>query len=226
MSRVFALVEGQTEQAFVREVLAPALAPKGVFLTGGLMGKPGCKGGVRPWASARREILAALKQDRRRHCTTMFDYYGLPNDWPGAEEAKGAPFALAAGTIEQAILADVSAELEDSSAQCRFVPYIQLHEFEALLFSDTETLANVLHRPDLKGQLHGIVSECAEPEGIDDDPETAPSKRILSIAPAYQKPLHGAIAAKRIGLERMRQACPHFNAWVTRLEALEPEKRT
>ena len=95
MSRVVAIVEGYTEQAFCREVLAPALGAKGVSLEAQLVGKPGHKGGVRSWESARRDILNALKQQPDRACTTMVDYYGLPGDWPGVRQAKRNRPALA-----------------------------------------------------------------------------------------------------------------------------------
>ena len=220
MSRVLALVEGRTEQTFVREVLAPGLSSKGVFLSATMIGKSGHKGGVRVWASARRDIMAALKQDLRRCCTTMLDYYALPGDWPGSSEAREKPFDQAASVIERAIHGDICRELGDSFDPRRLIPYIQMHEFEALLFSDTDILSGVLPCPEAKSALDQIVAECKEPEGIDDNPKTAPSKRLLDLAAGYQKVLHGAIAAQRIGLARMRTACPHFRDWLERLEAL------
>ncbi len=224
MNRVLALVEGRTEQTFVGAVLAPELSLRGVHLTASVIGKPGHKGGTRRWASVRRELLTALKQDQRRYCTTMFDYYALPKDWPAANEAKAKLFTEAAGVIEQAIQADICRELGDHFDQSRLIPYIQMHEFEALLFSETGVLAEVIQRPDLKGHFDAIIAECGEPEAIDDNPETAPSKRIATQASNYQKILHGAIGARRIGLSRMTQACPHFGEWIRRLEALGPQQ--
>ena len=219
MSRVRALVEGQTEQAFVRAVLAPHLGACGVSITATMIGKPGRRGGVRPWPVVRNDILATLKQDNAICCTMMFDYYGLPPDWPGRSEARRKrQVSTKAEAIEQAIYADVCDELGESFDGARFLPYIQMHEFEALLFSDTGVLAEAMQRPHLRSRLDAIVQECGKPEGIDDDPETAPSKRIRTIVSGYQKVLHGIIAAKRIGLPAMRERCPHFAEW---LEALE-----
>jgi hypothetical protein len=226
MSRVLALVEGQTEQTFVREVLAPDLGRLGVFLSASLIGKPRHKGGVRPWASARADILTALKQDQHRYCTTMFDYYGLPTDWPGRRTALPRPYREAVSTIERAVHEEICGELGDSFDQSRFVPYIQTHEFEALLFAEPQILADVAQCPSLSDHFEEIVAECGEPEAIDDHPETAPSKRILGVAPSYQKVLHGTIAAKQIGLAKMKQACPHFGEWVGRLEALGSREAT
>jgi Domain of unknown function (DUF4276) len=60
----------------------------------------------------------------------------------------------------------------------------------------------------------------SSPEHINDDPLTAPSKRILKCCDGYEKPLHGSLIAIDIGLEAIRQQCQHFNQWLLRLENL------
>ena len=102
----------------------------------------------------------------------------------------------------------------------RFVPYVAMHEFEALLFSDCEGFARSVGRPSLAPSLQTIRDSCASPEDIDDSPHTAPSKRIQTIMPKYQKPHHGKLAAKEIGLPAMRAACPQFRRWLERLEEM------
>jgi Domain of unknown function (DUF4276) len=224
MSRVRALVEGQTEEGFVREVMAPSLGAGGVFITSTRIGKPGRRGGIRSWPAVRKEILATLRHDPAIHCTTMFDYYGLPSDWPGrcgAGQAKQVTDK--AHAIEQAMHDDVCGELGGSFDRARFLPYIQMHEFEALLFCDTGVLAEVVQLAYIRSRLDEIVEECGEPEGIDDDPRTAPSKRIRAHVPRYQKVIHGIIAAKRMGLATMRERCPHFAQWIRALEQLGQE---
>jgi len=220
MSRVLALVEGPTEQSFIKQVLAPELHHLGVYLTAAIIGKPGHKGGIRSYESIRREILAVLKQDQQRYCTTMFDYYGLPAGWPGKTVISGSP-SIIAGLIEQAMLQDVCSILGQAAATSRLIPYIQMHEYEALLFSEPATLATAVgQRTSLGGIFEAIVNECGEPEAIDDRPDTAPSKRIKNHVRDYNKVIHGTIAAQRIGLPKMRQRCPHFSEWVARLETL------
>ena len=221
MSRVRELVEGRTEQTFVRDVLAPSLATHNVFVSPTMTGKPGHRGGVRPWAVVRRDILATLRQDAEVYCTTMFDYYGLPVDWPGQSRARRARSSQTkASAIEEAILSDVQQAQGRTFKPARFVPYIQMHEFEALLFSDPRVFAESLQRPGLRASLESIVTECVEPEEIDDDPRTAPSKRLRALVNGYQKVVHGIIAAKRIGLTTMRVQCPHFAKWLEALEHL------
>jgi hypothetical protein len=222
MSRVLALVEGQTEQAFVKQLLAPELSARNVFVTAALIGKPGHKGGIRPYEVLRGDILKVLKQDQRQFCTTMFDYYGLPAAWPGKGDRPGSPSSLAE-SIEHAMRDDIACAMGEGFVPARFIPYIQMHEFEALLFSDPGALASVLDPSGLTAVLEKIVEQCGDPERIDDNPEGAPSKRIIQHSHRYSKVVHGTIAAQRMGLAKMRDRCPHFADWVTRLEALAPQ---
>ncbi len=104
----------------------------------------------------------------------------------------------------------------------RFIPYFQMHEFEALMFSDPAIFADAIGRPDLRSDFAEIRQKFDSPEHIDDSPVTAPSKRILALYPEYEKPLMGETATKAIGLPRIRQECPLFNAWLAKLESLPP----
>ena len=118
--------------------------------------------------------------------------------------------------------ADIRHEMGDVFFPVRFIPFVIMHEFEALLFSDCAAFSRGIGRPDLQQQLQAIRDIFATPEEINDSPITAPSKRVLQIIPNYQKPFLGPLAALEIGLERMRQECPHFDAWLTRLEQVPP----
>jgi hypothetical protein len=153
MSRVLALVEGQTETQFVKGLLGPHLANKGVYLTARMVGKVGRRGGARRWPVTRRDIVATLKEDPEQYCTTMFDYYGLPTDWPGVAEVKRKPFREGAALLEEHVRDAICDQLGQSFNSQRFVPYIQLHEFEALLFSDPAILADVIQPPELEAIL-------------------------------------------------------------------------
>ncbi len=220
MSRVLALVEGQTEVKFVKDVLAPALERNGVNLAATMIGKPGRRGGVLKWPTTRKELAGRLKEDPGRFCTTMFDYYGLPDDWPSLAEAKSQSPGEGVELIEQSIREEIASLIGDALDPGRFIPYIQLHEFEAILFSDTSILAKTVQRPDLQGEFARILGQCGAPEEINDGRTTAPSKRIIALVSSYQKTLHGIIAAKQIGLDKIRGACPHFDQWLRRLEQL------
>jgi hypothetical protein len=218
--RVLAFVEGPTEEKFIREIVASALIPRNVFIAATTPGMKRSQGGVQPWARIRRELLRYLKEDSSRFVTTMFDYYGMPTDWPGRNLAHPQVHCRKAATVEKAMLEDISEAMGDAFNRQSFIPYIQIHEFEALLFSAPDILGKVIPKQGITHNLQTIAKSFRTPEEIDDDPNTAPSKRIFRLFQQYQKVLHGSIASRRIGLLLMRQKCPHFDEWVMKLESL------
>lgn len=220
MSRVIAVVEGQTEQGFIREILAPWLSARGVSITARLVGRPGRKGGVGEYQRARRDMLVLLKQEKGTTITTMFDFYGMPVSWPGRSQARSTPFAKKAQTVEAAIAKDITEELGISFDGGRFLPYVQMYEFEALLFSQPPIICEVLRCPNLEASCQKIRDDFPTPEEINDSPLTAPSKRLAKLFAGYQKHLHGLITATRVGVEVMRLECPHFAEWLRSLEGL------
>ena len=225
MNRILIHVEGQTEAIFVNEVLAPYLYQYGYESIGArLMGNArqrSRRGGVKPWASVRRGLLNHLREDSDRAVGVMVDYYGMPTDWPGRIEATDlSPAGRAATTIEEALIEDISQVLGNNFDPSRFVPYVMMHEFEAILFSDCAASAASIGLPDLACALQGIRDRFENPEEIDDSPEGAPSKRIKKLVSGYEKPLMGNLAVMGIGLTRIREDCPHFRGWLGNLEVL------
>lgn len=220
MIRVHVICEGQTEELFVNELLSPAFWPKGIQLVPSLVGKPGHKGGNFKFERLQTDVRNRLLSDRTSYCTTFFDYYGLPESFPG----KAASNALTvpeqkAGAVQQAMTDRLQVNL-GGDAMRRFVPFVQMYEFEALLFSDPQAFATGIDRLELVDRLEKISSSFDSPEHINDSPQTAPSKRIEQLIPGYEKPLVGALAAKAIGLEKMRAECLLFDAWLESLERL------
>ena len=220
------IVEGQTEEAFVKRMLKPHLASWsiGVFVhcvTTKRKGGHKYRGGVLKHWQVRRDIEIWMKEDQNQDArfTTMFDLYGLPADFPGYQEAKQAndPYKRVR-VLEDAMGQDIS----DS----RFIPYFQLHEFEALLLSDPQKL--YLQFDDSIGGVRKfveMVSEFESPEVINDGATTAPSKRIIEAIPEYKgmKVSAGPIVAEKIGLTAIRRKCKHFEEWLSKLEALAGE---
>lgn len=229
MNEAGVIVEGETELAFVRTMLAPHLHTKGITLWARLPGHIRRQGGAQSWSVIRNDIIRTLKERTGRYCTTMFDFYALPQDWPGRPEASGLSWDKRGAHMEGALLEDLLRHMGSDFRRERFIPYVQVHEFEALLFSDVHRLGSVLKEirgsghPGIVEQLKSILKDAGTPEAIDDSPDSAPSKRILSLISAYKKPLHGILAAQRIQLPVMRAACPNFHQWVSRLEALGVE---
>jgi len=169
------------------------------------------------------DIARHLKEDPGCVATTLVDYYGLPQGegraWPGRAKAATLPAAEKARCVEDAVLADLTAAMGNRFDARRFIPFVAMHEFEGLLFSDCAAFSRGIGRPELESGLREIRDQVATPEEIDDSPVTAPSKRVEALVPGYEKPLLGVLAILEIGLARIRAECPHFNEWVTRLEA-------
>lgn len=227
MTRLLVHVEGQTEETFVNRLLAPHLSHFGVWASARLLGNArqrNRRGGIKGWDEARRDLANRLREDGESVATLMVDYYGLPTvgqrAWPGRLQARLMPFHLRATTVQDALLADISAEMGGQFDQARFVPFVVMHEFEGLLFSECNQFATGIGRPDLAMHFQAIRDAFGTPEEINDSPVTAPSKRILELMPGYQKPTLGLFAATEIGLNTIRASCPNFAAWLTALENL------
>jgi hypothetical protein len=225
MARLLVHVEGETEEEFVTNVLRDHLLANGYSgVSQRILGKPGQQG-IGPWPSARRDIIAHLKEDPTCVMTTMVDYYGLPKSggraWPGRAEAGARQGTAKAELVEKAILDEIATKIGSGFHPRRFVPHVVLHEFEGLLFSDCAAFSRAIYRPDLETALRQIREQFPTPEDINDSPDTAPSKRVnVLMGGRYEKPLLGTLAALEIGLDRIRQECPHFDGWLTRLEAV------
>ena len=121
--------------------------------------------------------------------------------------------------LEDAILQSIRQGTTRRVDRRTVVPYVQKHEFEGLLFSDVAKFASVGLGEDAIRMLQGIRAQFRTPEEINDDKNTAPSKRILSVFPRYRKTLHGPRVIEQIGLPRIRAECPGFDQWVTCLES-------
>jgi hypothetical protein len=226
MIRLNVTAEGQTEQEFALRVLAPHLETHAVFVRKPRLSAIGKKrgqvhrGGALRYLLLKNDIVRWLKEDRQPDArfTTMIDLYGLPKDFPGYEEARKVSDCYQ--RVEK-----LEAALREDIDDRRLIPYIQLHEFEALLLSSPEKFAGDSPYSGTKNQIENLLRLCAEfdtPEKIDDGEQTAPSKRIGAEIPGYlrAKPTAGPIIAAAIGIEAMRAKCPHFDQWLRALEQL------
>jgi hypothetical protein len=218
--RVHVICEGQTEEMFVKELLADKFIPRDIFLAPTLIGKPGHKGGNVKFERLLTDVRARLLADKKSYCTTFFDFYGLPDNFPGKAEAtqKGTA-AQKARTLLNALTKTLQGKL-GADPMRRFIPYVQMYEFEGLLFSDPKKLAQGMDQEALEAAFQKIRNDFESPEDINNNSLTAPSKRIMTEFPAYDKPIHGSLAAMEIGLKTIRRECPQFDAWIRNLENL------
>lgn len=217
MTRVYLLVEGQTEEAFVRELLEPHYARLGLYLSPIIVRtSQGYKGGVVSYAKIKPQLVRLCGQDASAHVSTLFDLYALPQDFPGKTAA--AYPSMGSGS-QKAIFLEV--QLAQDINKANFIPNLMVHEFEALLFAQPDKFSEWADNKNVVNRLNSCAQAHATPEDINDSPQTAPSKRILSVMPNYQKTFHGPLIACEIGLDAIRAACPHFHEWLQQLEALQ-----
>jgi len=222
MIRLHITAEGHAEELFARTVLALHLGKYDVCADARrvLTSKDNrmsieYRGGLLSYRKARNDIQTWLKEDNHPECrfTTMFDLYALPCDFPGYAEAqkRSDPYQRAK-LLEDAWASDINDR--------RFLPYIQLHEFEALILSDPQQLD--WEYLEHSGPITKLVAMVRgkNPELINDGATTAPSKRILDEIPEYDKVTAGVAVAERIGLRTLRAECRHFNEWLCALERL------
>ena len=209
MTRVAISVEGQTEERFVKTALAPGLAPAGVYPEPILLGSGG------------NVTVEKLASDMSKFVwnfdfvTSLVDFYGFRDKGSDTREDLER-------RIRQTAIDRINRSLDDS----RIFPYVQQHEFEALLFSDASAFLVLPYATnDIVDGLLSIRSRFNSPEDINDSPDSAPSKRIVNLIPRYQKVVAGSLVADEIGLEKIRAECPRFDEWVTRLESLGDDAR-
>lgn len=218
MKRALVLVEGQTEERFVKEVLQSHLLELNLGLiptlirTKEVTGGKNHTGGLASFGQFDRDATRLLYSSGNALVTTMLDYYRLPQDFPGVNNAStGSPLSRVRN-IESAIH-------EHYGSPQYFLPYLSLHEFEALLFCSPDELPKAMTQSTGAQDFANIRSRYSSPEDINDGPTTAPSKRILALYPTYRKVVNGVAIAKRIGLQAMRAQCLHFDQWIIQLEA-------
>jgi hypothetical protein len=220
MIRLHVICEGQTEEAFVNELLVPAFLPKGIELRPSLIGRAGHKGGRVQFDRLKFDIRRRLLGDQNAYCTTFFDFYALSMDFPGKIDAERcATVHDKAACIQRGMVQELTRSVGENALR-RFIPYVQMHEYEALLFSHPAGMAKGFDRPDLETALQRIRDEFDFPEQINERPTHAPSMRIQNLVLGYQKPLHGVLAALEIKLAAIRQECSLFGAWLNHLETL------
>jgi hypothetical protein len=225
MIRLFFYVEGQTEQAYVNRVLKDHLARFDVMVEGAILVSTGRKhgvvyrGGGRHYAPMKKELHNLLRQHKGGDVrfTTMLDLYKLYRDFPGTVEAdklRHVPYQR---------VKKLEGEFAVDIGDPRLIPHIQLYEFETILFCEPDAFAFYYeNRENGIAELKKIAESAGTPEAINDGEPSAPSKRIERFFSDYPdaKPDAPAVISEAISLDVVRGKCPHFNQWLSTLEAL------
>lgn len=216
MKRVAVYVEGFTEEGFVNRLLAPHFKIMGITLTPIILktkkrdDAKDEKGGYITYYKIQKAIRELL--NNFDNVTTMFDYYKLPRDFPGKDGIKGKTCYERVDFLEDRFYDDVESR--------RLIPYLSLHEFEALVLTSPEAIDRAFPDQHVKQEIEKITHKADSPEEINDDENTHPSARLITIVDCYSKAYHGPLIANNIGLNTIRSKCPHFNEWLSKLECI------
>jgi hypothetical protein len=229
MTRLYIFAEGQTEQTYGDTTLKQHLAGFGVYLQRPVLiahaRRRGIvhRGGGRRYLPMKSDILRFLRQERGSDVffTTMIDLYALPADFPGkenAEKLRHSPEARVS-KLEECLALDV---IDPCGGPSRFIPHIQLHEFETILLCRLSAFSSFFDNCQRQIELLKADIGGTPPERVDDGEDTAPSKRIQKYFADYQgaKASVGPQIAAEIGIEIVRRLCPHFDKWLGKLESL------
>lgn len=216
--KVLVLVEGPTEEGFIKRILGTYLATKEIFLAPTIIKTkreirgPDHKGGVNSYQQVKRDITPLLYDTSADIITTMIDYNALPANFPGYHQRPSGTCYERVKFMENQFSADIN--------HTKFLPYLQLHEFEALVFASEDKLSTAfINVPKKIAQVTAINGSFASPEEINENPNSAPSKRLRGIFPDYQKILHSQLILSQVELDELRTKCSHFNSWLTKLES-------
>ena len=229
MRRVIIVCEGKTEKEFIKKIVSPHLIGFGVNISHPILGKPGKKGGDVKGARIIGDIATILLNDSSAYCTTFLDFYGMKSDVPGRSETREkSDHKEKKQIIEDAIFKAIKEKVGDTTIR-RFKPYIQMYEFEGLLFSNVEKMSSRLSdgdgkiKQEIQSELEKIL-KAKSPEEINDSKETAPSKRIKKMFYNYGKITDGIPLAEDIGLKEIREKCLLFDDWIKWLESLSQKE--
>lgn len=218
MIRLYILCEGQTEEMFVNKILANyfedtiSLIP--IVIATKRTAYRKYKGGIKSYGKIKKEIEILCKEHKNEFVTTMIDYYGLPEDTPGISISTKDIYETV-NNLENVIFNDINFD--------NFIPYISMHEFEALLFSNCDAF-QCRYSLKIFNELLKVRSAYLTPEHINDSKETAPSKRIINIvkenSDTYSKITDSLSILKVLSFESIRDECKHFNLWIEKIKYL------
>ena len=220
MKRLVIIVEGETEESFVNNILCPYFCSKGIYNSIQCFKTKHSHGGMSKYSYIKKDILNII-YEKDVVVSMMIDFYRLPSDFPGFNDLK-----VTQTHQEQANLLEtrIKKDLEDSQNQLfdNFIPYIQLHEFEALVFASISGIDSLFERSEMDyNGLMNVIQQYPNPEDINNHPDTAPSVRLKKLISGYNKVLHGIDIINTVGMAELLEKCPRFKTWIeSMVEAL------
>lgn len=217
MKRLVIIVEGDAEEGFVNNILSAHFTSLGLYNSIQCFKIKKSNGGISKYSDVKKDIINTLYENDVI-VSTMLDFYRLPSSFPGKQDSSTFHSHLQqVEYIEGKLKEDI-----ESAQQCTFdnlIPYIQLHEFEALVFSSINGVDALFEQSEFKRkEMLQVIHDFPNPEDINDQPNTAPSVRLMKLIPGYEKVLYGIEILQKHGMPTLLARCPHFRDWVTRLE--------
>ena len=220
MKRLVIIAEGETEESFVNNILCPFFCSKGIYNSIQCFKTKHSHGGMSKYSYIKKDILNII-YEKDVVVSMMIDFYRLPSGFPGFNDLKATQTHQ-----EQANLLEtrIKKDLEDSQNQLfdNFIPYIQLHEFEALVFASISGIDSLFERSEIDyNGLMNVIQQYPNPEDINNHPDTAPSVRLKKLISGYNKVLHGIDIINTVGMAELLEKCPRFKTWIeSMVEAL------
>ena len=217
MKRLVFIVEGETEEAFVNTILRPYFQGCGLYNPVQCFKIKHTQGGMHKYSYVRNDVLNTI-YEHDVIVTTMFDLYALPHSFPGYEESQTIEDHLKRVVFLEAKMKE-DLELNQNRQFNNYIPYIQLHEFEALVFSSASGFEALFEDNEMnyKG-IRDVIETFPNPEDINDSPETAPSKRMQKLIQGYNKVAYGISLIEYTGIDIILRKCPHFREWIEMLK--------
>ena len=214
------IVEGPTETAVLKRLLTNALKPHGIILAA-----PVELGGNVGLDRLVARVVQLIKQHPRDTVSTFIDYYGRARGWTDRHEAQNLPVEALAAKTEDLLYEKVRSQFSNTGLPLRFLPHVQMHEIEALLFARADLLAKVFERPDLETKVTACLQGLHSCEEINNCPETAPAARIEKLFGHYKKGkkqrshalAYASLIEQMNAFNDVRNACPLFSRWVEQL---------
>ena len=217
MKRLVFIVEGETEESFVNTILRPYFQGCGLYNPVQCFKIKHTQGGMHKYSYVRNDVLNTI-YEHDVIVTTMFDLYALPHSFPGYEESQTIENHLKRVVFLEAKMKE-DLELNQNRQFNNYIPYIQLHEFEALVFSSANGFEALFEDNEMnyKG-IRDVIETFPNPEDINDSPETAPSKRMQKLIKGYNKVAYGISLIEYTGIDIILGKCPHFRNWIENLK--------
>lgn len=222
MKRLVVIAEGETEESFVNDILKPYFNSLGIYNSIQCFKTKHSNGGLSKYSYIKQDIIHII-YETDVIVTTMFDFYRLPSDFPGYKQDN----ALSHDCWVEIIESKIKEDIEHTQDRCfdNFIPYIQLHEFEALIFSSIEGIDAIFERSEVKYQeFQDVIDSYPNPEDINNGPNSAPSVRLKRLIPRYDKVVDGVNIIREIGMEIVLSKCPRFSTWIEKLKVALKEK--